>query len=310
MKSVLLALLMLSGANSFATVQILSVTGASAVKTNVPGVTTIFGGMSGETCNHSPCNSCAQVTCATAPFCACNTNRITDDQVVTIQVTSDSANAKGNWTLTNQYGVPQFNLGKYVPGKTQTLQLNWSQLCNGNTGMGMTCEGPTFDASLFIGIADGENLRDSTTLEVVTLNPTEDWIDDCTGTSNAICGFRIVPAKGGAQLSDVTADQAFPAWIKSVRVYASTVDFAHASPISASIVKDFTVDSKGNIKNPTIPLKDNVMTYLRVATVDIAGNVSNFISDANIQSMGQCSYPIDADPNDGCRYRYTPQNHK
>lgn len=309
MKSVFFALLMLSGLNAFSEVQILTVTGASAVKTNVPGVTTIFGGMSGDTCNHSPCNSCEQVTCATAPFCACNTNRITDDQVVTIQVKSKS-HVRGHWTLTNGYGIPQFNLGAYVPGQTQVLQLSWAQLCNGNSGMGMTCEGPTFDASLFIGIANGDQLLDSTTLEVITLNPAAEWIDDCSGTSNAICGFRVTPAKGGAALSDVRADQAFPAWIKSVRVYGSTIDFAHASPTSASVIQDFAVNSEGSIQIPTIPLKDNKTTYFRVATVDIAGNISNFISDANIQSAGQCSYPIDSDPNDECRYRYTPQSRK
>lgn len=307
MKFVLSIVLALFAYNAAAEVEILKITGVSAVKSGVPGVTTIFGGMAGQSCNHSPCNSCESMSCQTAPFCACNPNRITDDQIVTIQVRSKSP-VKGYWTLTNQYGLPQFNFGTYVPGKIQTLQLNWSQLCNGNTGMGMSCEGPTFDASLFLGIAQGDKVLDSTTLEVITLNPTEDQIDDCTGKSNAICGFRIVSMKGGAALQDLQADQAFPAWIKTLRVFVSATDFAHASPTQADLVKDFEVDASGTIHSSIIPVSASAMTYFRLATVDIAGNVSNFISPVNIQSTGHCSYPVDLDPDDGCLYRSSPRS--
>jgi len=186
------------------------------------------------------------------------------------------------------------------------------------TGISSCANMPNVGLMMYIGISNGQTLLDYVPVTVTVLGaygtlPDTLTNDDCSGNNGALCKFSVSAMKGAAAFDNFMGDASFPGWATAIRVFGSTRDFFHASPIDADITQDFVIDEQNStIKNPLIHLKKDVMTYFRVATVDIAGNVGNFTSNANVLSadFGNCSSLNDNNPNDGCRYRYTPQNHK
>lgn len=310
MKHLVFGLFIAFGFSAMASVQILKVEGGSHSRITADGIASIYGGTAGAACTGAGlCNSCLNPVCATKPFCACNEKRITDAQTIKFTVKSDSKNRDAyNWAISNAQGVPTIIGGHSATANgAYEFITTWGDLCKaaGST----SCEGVNASEALLIGLTDGSQMLESGILQMTVLGSTADMIDDCTTDAGGVCNFRIQSSKNSVNLVDVMVDSGFEGFINTVRVFGSTQDFAHASPMTATFTQDLKVNDDNTIDSK-LNLKSHEMNFFRVATVDFVGNVSNFTSDANITNYGKCVLPSDTDAKDGCRYRFTPQSHK
>jgi hypothetical protein len=288
---------------------IVSVTGASGVVQDGES-TTIYAGMAGPSCGAN-CNSCAVVTCGTAPFCACNTNRIGDSSPVSISFISDQTDVTKRVAIFNQANVPIVIGGRYAgAGRLNTISTTWLNLCLAAGEVG-TCEGSNLDSIFRVGLTDGSQMfPPSLLVHLKVLAPTTDTIDDCTSLSGSLCGFSVEGGSRRIFMTSLMGDQSYPGETSMIRVFVSDRDFEHANLLDALRIVDMPVAEDGSVQNAVIwdlP-RLSVPYHLRVATVDRAGNMYNFISDTNIKTMGRCMFPMDTNPTDSCRYHATPTN--
>jgi hypothetical protein len=266
--------------------------------------------MAGPSCGAN-CNSCAAVTCSSAPFCACNTNRIGDTSPISISFVSDSTDVTKRIAIFNQTNTPIITGNYYTgAGTTNTISTNWANICTAAGASGNTCEGSALNSSVRVGLTDGSQMFDSAVITVGVLAPTTDTIDDCTGSAGAICNFRAIPGDQSVYINDISGDAGYPAQnVTGVRFYVSDSSFTNASPTNSIKTADFSINADGSLSNNIIDgLNNDPATpyHFRVAAVDAANNVFAFVSDVNITNLGLCTVPADTNSVDDCRYHATP----
>jgi hypothetical protein len=184
-------------------------------------------------------------------------------------------------------------------------------LCNAAGSSLMTCEASSIFNGIRIGLTNGSSMTDSSLIVIAALQPYTDTVDDCTQQVGAICNFKMTRT-GATQgrMSEATGDAGWSGDnVRAIKVFGSTYDFMSANPNDAEIIQTLPVERNGTIKSTTINgLHPEFSYYFRVATVDPAGNISNFTSETNIQNLGLCTLPADPDAADSCRFRMTMAN--
>lgn len=324
-----------------AAITITAVSGASDYNIDTGVAPQVYGGVAGSDCSGTApnsdggtCNSCnasALASCgATSPFCACNTRRIYSTGKLHIEFHSDSKAGyaivlPGDTTQTQGFTLygSTSNVGI---GDTASADIYWSDVCSKGltSATGATDCSVSGTGSLRVGISpDTSNVYNSNddlvTLNISIINETTNTVDNCSG-SGAICGFWAWPGDGKMYMEQITSSADFPnlptGKVKYVRVYYSTQGFDKASPTEGSF-QDLEIDPDTlEVKSKIVSgLTNDVPYYFRIAAVDEAYNVFNFISDTNITTAtdtagqyGGCSSATNPDPltDTSCRYVTTP----
>jgi hypothetical protein len=313
MKSFLVAVALLIGASAHAKIKIISVTGASGVQVHKNNLA-VFGG------TNSNC---------TSALTACNQNPIDAFSTLTINFMSDKSRT-GVATIESDSQTAVSSNGTTVTesGQVATVRISWSQLCSGSPTADATCYSP-FTSTFQLGInSSGTNVTwgegdDRTTLVVSVIQEITNTVDDCT-INGAICNFWAMPGKKGIHLTDLSTASGFPGSygynVSAIKVYVSKSGWDKANPTDRDFEATIPVRADGTY-NQFIPRFEKNQTmpyYFRVASQDIAGNVFNFTSDANIKnsSYGNCTAAtgstaappmIDSPKADGCRYVVFPK---
>jgi len=318
-----------------ATITITAVTGAS--KTGTLGIAgqgaIIYGGIAGSSANAGTeaQNSCqlSMLTCATTPFCACNTQQIGDNVQVVIsfisdQPITDTTGVQKLVSIGNNQGQVQTTASSQAytgPGATQQVTTTWGKLCQAagsQTGITSCTSMPASGLTMYVGLSNGQTFSDYALVTVTVLGGTgtlNDVLenDDCSGSVGAFCRFTAIPGDAVAYIDDVRGDAGFPGNTTGIRVFVSDNDFTKASPTQAIKTQDFSLSSDGTLSGAIFDELQNdgpVYTF-RVAAIDIAGNVHSFTSDNNITnaSFGNCSSATVANSetsNSACLYKAQP----
>lgn len=323
---------LISSSHVWAKITISSISGVSRVDLSDPTQPKFYGSLD-LACTGSAAaapSACNPSSLATAPNIGLNTP-------ITIAFTSDTATSgtaaamlgttgtSSSLTVTNPTIVSAKN-------QTATLSFTWSSLCSAASGAGGTgncATGQTgfTNANLQIGISAGNTPNQlaanddkiSVTFGFFSQSG-NNTIDDCTGTSSGgICNFWAFPGDGGTYIKDISQNAAYPnsngAQIIGFQVYISNSTFNNTKPTIADREVFVSVDQQGNYNQFIDGLQNNPANayYVRLAMVDQAGNIFNFISDTNIQDakFGNCAngkdFPSASSPAyDGCRYKVAP----
>ena len=325
----LFAALFLYSFSASATITVQSVSGASSFDPNVKPYQ-IFGGTAGDqaTCygldGDSTCNTC------NGSLTACNTNRIFEQKILTFTILSDSIPdntpntvfIRVGTTVVTPYRSPSTVNGKNIAG---TISVLWKDLCfaleQAATGSVFTslCEGGALSGTMTIGFANAgvTTVADSIDVQVRVFDPdptqaTRNEINLCSGSTppafpdQGICDFTMFPGDQKAYVTQLEPFGAFPnsgiLKIKYLRFYYSTVDFTDVSDLSSykDIQLDTTNSTGGSVETQSDKLTDLVndqIYYFRVASVDEAGNITDFTSDAAIldactasPALGSCRF--------------------
>ena len=306
------------------------------------GTATIFGGLAGDDPHNgdanTPGNSCViEPTCATKPLCPCNTARINNGLILTINL-SNQTTANGTTTTTsgNAYAlVGAANTGTGGTSTSSSIPINtnlsnggsavtipWSSLCS---AMGSNdCEALTSGASLTLNIyIDANNngvdgTDPYTPVSVKVLKPDPDTFATY-GSKNfqGIGSFTPYPGDGKIYIKDAQTTQDFPllsyaTTIKGVRVFAAETNLPDANARSASKTQDLPVSDDGSslAKNIIDGLNNGTRYFIRVAMLDEAQNVVMYSPDpaVDVDKAGatECATPSGATVG-ACAYSAIPQ---
>ncbi len=311
----LIAALSFYSFSAFATITVQSVSGASNFDPNVKPYQ-VFGGTAGDKnlCNSlsgtAPCNSCD------GNLFACNPNRIYSMRILTFTILSDSVpdntvslpvirvGTGGTNVITE--GAPSTVNGK---NSAATISVRWGDLCqaieSSATGIIETtnCEdGASLSGSITIGFADstGTTITDSIEVKIRVFDPDpllsgdRDVINLCTTAASpqqGICDFTMYPGDEKAYITALKPFGSFPnsgtLRVRYLRFYYSTVDFTSVTPLSS--YKDVELNTTGSTGGAVETLSDKLsdlsndqIYYFRVASVDEAGNITDFTSNQAI----------------------------
>jgi hypothetical protein len=313
---------------AYGTVQIVTVSGASNFSLGdgtTSTTTTMYGGLAGKCASPGAtlCNSCVGHATTEAcpidatknyPLCSCNTGMVQDAAPVSITFTSNIA---GTGSTVARLGSSTTIFGSAVgyagPG-TVVVNTTWGEICGNLFSTAGTCTGTSGSQQLRVGITgDNVSFADVGGITVTMLTAAADQIDDCTATTGGICHFWSYPGDESVYMKDLTPAGALSS-PQSLRVFISDQNFNKANPTDAIQTTDLQLNADGSLPNTLITGLNNdppVPYHFRVAVVDLAGNVSNFTSDANITAAtgGACTVDAqnaDLDSTDGCKYHATP----
>jgi hypothetical protein len=324
MTHLLIALLLIWPAASFAgNLRVEGVTGASSFAISpLRSRVTIVGGVAGGNCagsvdNSSTCNSCSSrvTTCGHPGLCACNPKRVHNNLVVRIAL-KKSDKVVGNavaMTVAEKGGtyiapVTGNNLGEFV-------DFTWSSICAamGNSDCSALGDGPKA-ARLRIGIdinQDGQIGKEEPTVEATfkLVNPGRGLFDVYNEpTRDGFSGFQPFAGEGKVFIETVTAAKAFPlllygARAAALRIFVSDHSLREATYDFADITHDMVLDHTGRaFKSNEIKGLTNGTTYFfRIATVDEAGNVVQFLP-----GLSQLPDSCTTAPSSLCPYSATP----
>lgn len=258
-----------------------------------------------------------------------SSDSITDGTVYTAYARASSSSGAGdiNGIVTST-----------VSSKNQigTVYFPWGQVCEAiqtsgsSSGTGTTaCEDGSLSGSITVGFiqgtgfASGAAFADSMEIKVRvdTPNPNmildRDEIDDCasavSGQQIGICHFELYPGDDKAFVDNLEPFGSFPTVgvmrVKYLRFYYSTIGFADVTAASSyTDIELNTSSTSGSTAVETLSNKLGGLTneqiyYVRIATVDEAGNIADFTSDANI--IANCGSLTPADPS-VCVYMVQP----
>jgi len=288
---------------------IMSVHGASAMNFSP---WTVFAGMAGSAYSNSNTCEVSSMTCATAPLCACNSNRVVDG-ISTLSFEMDPRFVTGKLIMIN---TGTRSLVYPVSSNGNTIGVDWARLC-ASANVGATdcgSAGGTFSFGVQMAFDDNSNgMIDSnegaTEVFVGVVNPGTQY--DIAGMINndGILNFAPYPGDQKVYLHDFEMDPSFPylgygALAKAVRVYVSDQSLAKANIGEALVTQNFPLDVMGMLNSPVITGLTNGTTYFfRVALVDNAGNVVlNFPGDVSA-THPECN----AAPGTGCPWAVAPE---
>lgn len=292
-----------------ARIEILNVIGASNFELpeeENPNLT-IYGGSAGPTCtttdNVNPCDNCAQVT----GLKQCNTRRIYPSLRLRIEFRSDST--AGIPKLANEEGtvIPAATVTTSIPvNSVATVETVWQDYCSA-IGDTSNCEAQA-DGTVRIGIDSDNNgtLDDQATVYIKIHDPSNDTSgaggteydtnNGCAATTpnnQGICDYVAFPGDSKAFITSPEPASGFPLTgnirFDRLRIYVSETDFI-CSPSEATIVQDLTISGTTSttattgdfeLTNRVIDgLTNGVRYHFRIATVDKALNVNNFMADS------------------------------
>lgn len=304
-----------------ASLTVASVTGSSATEVSANGTTTIWGGLGGDDCSmtadgKTTCNSCSSrvTSCPQSqPLCACNTNRIYNSLVLRINL-KKSAKTLGNAIVMLNSGTGTSTLLP-ITGQNNGdfVDFTWSTLC-GSLGSADCNTLINFGSSLTLNIGidqNGNGLLEASELAtsavVRLLNPGLDYSVYGAPKYEGFGDFNVYPGGGRAMIENVLVPSTFPTLsygttVRAMRVFVGKNSMLEANYDSAVTTMDLKLDDKGqNFKNNVISgLNDPTLYFFRVAAVDQAGNVSQFLPSN--QSLGpECTTA----PTAQCRYATT-----
>lgn len=303
----------------------LAVTGVSGSSNySTTGTVKIYGGLAGANCssaassNVSTCNSCEAsfLTCTTTPLCACNTARIYDGLILTINLRKNEAGS-ANAIVTKASDGTALNLTSVSNGGS-SVSLTWFTICSA-MGAG-SCEsvassGTNTSITLRVVIdKDGNNANTSgeetVDVDVRVFNPgTTTYNVYGAPTTVGISDFKPYPGDEKIFLEDLNGEGGFPvlgyagASAQFVRIFSSDVSMDDAVPGGGLETEDLpVVDNGDNLERNVFSGLTNGTTYaFRIGLVDEANNVVQFYPPDN---SGTC----DAVPfnNSNCKYIATP----
>jgi hypothetical protein len=209
----------------------------SAIDLTSTTVTTIYGGLAGDSQNcsgeESTCDTCAGTFTAMTDLVPCNPRRIHDDLVLVVKFTTSATDLDGA-TFGVSFGTEDPTTDEintdYTStsiNTTETLQIgiNWADICSEALGTtsGIRCDGSAVadgtdtKVTLNVGIiksgesdfASSESL--SFTVIVQPMNTAdanhEDCFDDSVSTfsdDQGVCGFTVFPGDEKVHLLDLT----------------------------------------------------------------------------------------------------------
>lgn len=334
---ILFTTLFLPSFSATAAIKITSISGASGYDIiNSPNQ--IFGGTGGDValCNSvsgfTGCNSCEP------DLFACNQNRIYPSRRIQIAFQSDSINDNTTYIATVRAVSSGGTASDFVGVQSTTtngknspafIEMDWADLCNGvvaaSGGFVVDCEDGPINSSITIGLIQGSVVTPGATmadslevkLRVDTPNPAlapdRDIIDDCASAVSpmqGICYFSMFPGDEKAYIEDdkLIPFGQFPSSgilrEKYLRFYYSTIDFTDVHGLSPYIdIELNTASSSGSsvvetLSNKLGGLQNDQVYFMRIATVDEAGNVADFTSDASIAAncpvlaVGSCPFMV------------------
>lgn len=305
------------------TIKVLNVLGASNVELpqdsadagTTNNTVIVYGGTAGPVCTGSTdrdtCNNCNTVT----GLVKCNTNRIYANLILRFEFQSDSkdgvpvlADKDGNIFGTSG---PSGNRGSTV-----YAEARWSEVCTeiGDTGT-VKCETQVAD-NIRVGIDENGNSTLDSGEDALTINikvhdpggdangdPTTDFDTNkgCGASSpnNAgICDFTAFPGDNKVFIIDPVEAAGFPnsgnITFDRLRFYISETDFVCQPSESlepADLNISGTASTSFELDNKVIDrLENGKLYYFRLATVDKANNVNNFMDDSVITAACGITY--------------------
>lgn len=311
-------------------IQVTNVTGASAF--NLEDDVIIYGGTAGDICSsediRTTCDNCATAS----SLKACNRSRIYNGLVLSISFQSDSVvgvayleDASGN--KVTDLVTPPTSRGT---GETHTIEVLWSRVCNAADSDSSTneCEDLSIQGNVNVGVdADADDSVDEAQISIRTFDPTVttstkfDTIEACTAssiTAGGICDFVATPGDGKIYITSLGKSTGFPTsdgiTIKALRFFIGSDESPTPGFISSPGQEqlepadlEVTTDADGNPETGTRTidgLENGVLHYLRVATVDLANNVTRFTSDQAITDY--CDSTAVGSVRDGCIFTAKP----
>lgn len=297
---ILFFILILFAGHSYATIELISVEGAS----NFIGIgsnkkdgdsATIFGGTAGtcaSTSSDSTCDSCAN----TSNFeTACNQKRVHGDLVLKIKFKSDEVDgvpeigdSSGNdASITLDSSNTTGNLSK---NNEHTVAVLWSSLCSSSTvNSDANCQTDSTSSTITVGVdgnsdgdlADSEDDNTSITIVVKrTIDATTLHCDDASiSTGSGICNFEVFPGDEKVFIKQADAPTSFPTGnnpnFYKIRMYLSETGFSDITHASTFIETEFEKEDDGTLKleeDAVKELTNNTEYFFRMATVDLAEN--------------------------------------
>lgn len=285
---------MMLGATPAFGLTVTSVSGASAY--NLTSAVTVTGGVAGADCSASApnwgstCDSCARehLICPTSPLCACNTKRIYDSLILTLNLQSEQPGANAIvFDPVRRVSIPLVSSGN----KGQFVSLRWAELCFAMSGMSCA-QIHHMDGALALQVVlDRDNNgtltsgEESVDFTVKISAPDSSTFSVFGMVSNE--GIRHFLPLGGNRrvyLEDVEATQAFP-WmsygskIKGVRVFMSDTNMNHAAPGLGLEPVDLPLTESGDrlALNVIDGLEGGKPYAFRLGLLDEANNVVQFI---------------------------------
>ncbi len=300
----------------FSTVKVTGVAGASHYDLFGGSVPVILGGRGGSSGTAADCesgdglNTCNGCALANSPM-VCNRNRIYPSLRLRITIVSDSKSGRPFLGKPGQTSFIELEARSIPKGSSATIDVPWSTVCSQLSGGSYSCdpaEGAfSAEARLVVGIDSNNDGAfssgdESTVVNIQILDPDPDGvgevseISDCIeearyGNASGICGLRAFPGDGRAFLEDVEGGLGFPmsntGAFSSVHVYYQTGSFENFSPASTpyvSLAIEHSADGRLELANSVLDdLENETPYYLRVSSVDKAGNEMYFTSDHAIQ---------------------------
>lgn len=295
-----------------------SFTGVSNSTTT--GTITAWGGVAG-TCSAADgtqtCNSCevAQLTCTTAPLCACNPARIYDDLVVRVNLQRPSG-VTGNARAREESGNSEFpvvsgtenNGGDYIA-------FRWGDICN-KMGGG-SCEsfsGTDTDYTIKVYIdkdangAPGGAGEETTDIKFKLIPIPADSYNVYGTPAEGVNGFTPYPGDEKIYVENLKST-VFPILgyggkITHVRIYISDVDVVDADLNAPLKEQDLAVVDNGSNLDQSIVdgLENDKLYFFRLALLDEAKNLVQFFP-SNDDLPDACKAPT---ASNACPYSATP----
>lgn len=275
--------------SAWGTVNITAVSGASNTVVG-ESVTTIYGGMAGESCSSTDdsetCSNCGDTSKA------CNPHRVYNNLELKISFSSDSIDsgtprmwdADGNTvTLVSESGTTPKN-------STATIGVRWSSVCNElDTTSSGSCEGLTLYGSIYVGMLGSNGSTDKKEVKFNIYGSTANSADCAGGEGDGVCDIEMVKGDEKAYFLSASYIGNFPAannmFYTALRVIYSE---NQSGPflIEGENKSDVTISQESGDqkvvfdKNTVDGLTNGVTYYFVYGLVDTAGNIGLFSSYA------------------------------
>lgn len=290
---------------------------------------TIYGGTAGPACaapdNINPCDNCGQVT----GLQKCNPRRIYSSLRLRIEFRSDSTAGIPKLLDNDNNLVPNATImGSIASNSVGAVETVWQDYCNAIDDTTSCEEQKSGTVKIGFDTNNDNILEDVLSVSVQIHDPSNSGTDfdlneGCAATSNnqGICDYVAFPGDGKAFITSPEPGVGFPLAnnirFDRLRIYVSETDFI-CSPSEATLVKDLTISSSATVgsqaelTNRVVDgLTNGSLYYFRIATVDKAQNINNFMADSVIQQNCGSSYSCGggrslAGLSDTCRYRVRP----
>lgn len=184
------------------------------------------------------------------------------------------------------------------------FEITWSSLCSQVTSGNTNCETDiSGDFSIGLSTDSGSTLTDSVNLKIATryVNPSvQSTYTKCTAASitstyQGACGMTLFPGDEKVYVDEIIFDNLFPDTASSSTIDFNRVLFFFEEGSSAASVTNASKAAEFNITktNDQYELSDNkidglqngVQYCFRMATEDMAGNISSFTADADSQCV-------------------------